>query len=142
MRLSYAGSELIQYKSNEVYYESDVVFLKQLSVQEEEPVKWRVQVIMLNILQLWGKMTSMRIAHLVPMEIIFPLKKKKPQPSLKSITWPVAFDELLMNFITVFLKKSLYICINMIVFFLFATSFACLGQRVIYFFGHRTPTEV
>lgn len=35
VRLSYAGSELIQYKSNEVYYESDVVFLKQQSVQEE-----------------------------------------------------------------------------------------------------------
>ena len=33
--LGYAGSELIQYESNEVYYESDVVFLKQLSVQEE-----------------------------------------------------------------------------------------------------------
>lgn len=64
---SEAKSELIQYKSNEVYYESDVVFLKQLSVQEEEPVKWRVQVIMLNIFQLWGKMTSMtsmRIASL------------------------------------------------------------------------------
>lgn len=52
VKLSYAGSELIQYKSNEVYYESDAVFLKQLSVQEEEPVKWRVQVIMLNIFQL------------------------------------------------------------------------------------------
>lgn len=98
MKLSYAGSELIQYKSNEVYYESDVVFLKQLSVQEEEPVKWRVQVIMLNIFQLWGKMTSMRIAHLVPMEIIFPLKKKKNPTKLKehhmtSGIWRT-FDEL------------------------------------------------
>ena len=34
MRLSYASSERIRYKSNEVYYESDVVFSKQLSVQE------------------------------------------------------------------------------------------------------------
>lgn len=75
VRLSYTGSECIQYKSNEVFYESDVVFLKQPSEQEEGPMKWRVQVIMLNILQnvqLCGKMASVRMAQLVPMEIICP----------------------------------------------------------------------
>lgn len=41
VRQSYAGSELIQYKSNEVYYESDVVFLKQPSVQEGST--WRLE---------------------------------------------------------------------------------------------------
>lgn len=36
-RLSCTSSELIQYESNEVYYESNVGFLKQPSVQEEAP---------------------------------------------------------------------------------------------------------
>lgn len=101
-RLGYAGSQLIQYKSNEVYYESDLVFFEAAECAGRRPVKWRVQVIMLYILQnvqLWGKMTSIRIAQLVPMKIICPREK---QPSLKTITCPMAFDELGMNFITAF----------------------------------------
>lgn len=54
----------------------------------------------------------------------------------------MAFDELSMNFITVFFKRKFIYLYKYDCFFLFAASFACLGQRVIYFFGHRTPTEV
>lgn len=37
VRPSYTGAKLVQYKSNEVYYEADVVFLEQPSVQGERP---------------------------------------------------------------------------------------------------------
>lgn len=80
MRLGYAGSGLIQYKSNEVYYESDAGLFGAAECAGRGFVKWRVQVIMPCILQnvqLWREMTSARMAQLVPMEIICTWEKRR-----------------------------------------------------------------
>lgn len=96
-RLSCTSSELIQYESNEVYYESNVGFLKQPSVQEEAPWSAGYK----SLCSTFWKMldcegTSIRAAQLAPMEIYFfvPTEKKKKHPSLKIIICPMAFAEL------------------------------------------------
>lgn len=42
VRVGYAGSELIQYQSNELYYESDLVLFEAAECAGRGLVKWRV----------------------------------------------------------------------------------------------------
>lgn len=99
MRLSYTSSELAQYKSNGLYYKSDVLFFEAAECAGSGAVKWREQVIMLNVLQnawLRGEKPTFKVrrAQLFSVDIICPLNKHL---SLKIIICPMALKEVQMN---------------------------------------------